>query len=976
LIPFLAGWAAVLSVLAAALAAAPPANAATTSPDTVKVTYTSSVVVTPTSIAGSAGDTFTFINERNQDNGLSYVSIVDNGGSVTMGGTPCTADTSCKVFDKTSLPYNSAVVTVVTTGTVTVRRYLVPSGGGAGTWSTVGTLTIGTGGSSGSTAPAPTPTFTLTYDGNGGQCSPSTSGLVATGAVVTLPLVGQCVRDGYTLKGFDTVPMYGPYMWLEPGTPVPVIGSNRLYAIWGVALVADSTHNQCPGHTTEWAPASGKVTAPKSWNCGSDILIGWSNQPDDARPLAYLPGQEFTISRSTTLWGIWVPRKTVTYQCATVPGTPAATQEVGANWNFTTASTCGGRLVYSWNTLEDGSGQSFAPGVSAKASEDLTLYAQNGPQYTVTWMPNGGTCNASTSTLYWGEPLTLPADKTCTRAGQALTGWNTTADGLGTELLDTPVTKNVTVYAVWKTIPVLTAQWTGSACPNTMVKATWSRTKKAFEVLLPSASGCTNGPYVLREWTYPDPANIFASRNNYVAGSTLAITADSLLYSAWNVPMFFDGNGGTCPTTSIAPEFSRPFQLPSRSECQRDGYALKSWALTASPTPSALQFAQGSYLTAMVPSTLYAQWARRYTLTFDSDGGTCSATTLSVIEGESYTLPDREGCSRDRYGLTGWGFVSKASGSAFLTPPASSFLAVGPITFVAQWTKLADCPKPPAAGVDWTGCDKRGAGLTDAVLTSAVLINTNFTSANLTGANLTGANLTGTLLRGATLTRAQLPQQNLFGRDLTGVTFTEVNLSSAYLAYQQLSGTQFSGADLRNANFTGANLSSANLSGANLTGANFSGANLSGANLSNAVLTNANLSSTNLSGANLTGSSASGVTLAKARVVNVPALLGNFTNADFTSAVLNGSRFEDSDLSGAKFASAELTDTDFTRTNLSSADFDHATTGCPGGRWSAGGHHEWRSSQITVTSPVKNLPSRGGESWSIVGGTLSMLCFP
>lgn len=93
--------------------------------------------VAPASLTGVAGDTFTLTNQRYNDNGLSYVALVDATGQVTMGGTPCTTDTSCPVFDTTSNPKNFGTFTVVSPGTLTVRRYLNNSG-----TTTIGTLTI------------------------------------------------------------------------------------------------------------------------------------------------------------------------------------------------------------------------------------------------------------------------------------------------------------------------------------------------------------------------------------------------------------------------------------------------------------------------------------------------------------------------------------------------------------------------------------------------------------------------------------------------------------------------------------------------------------------------------------------------------------------------------------------------------------------------------------------------------------------
>jgi hypothetical protein len=105
---------------------------------TVVVDYSSypTWAVTPASLTGIPGDTFGLQNNRNNDNGPSYVSLVDGTGSVTMNGVACTSDGACTVLDKTQ-GHNTGTFTVVTPGTLTVRRSL--SGGAA---STIGTLTI------------------------------------------------------------------------------------------------------------------------------------------------------------------------------------------------------------------------------------------------------------------------------------------------------------------------------------------------------------------------------------------------------------------------------------------------------------------------------------------------------------------------------------------------------------------------------------------------------------------------------------------------------------------------------------------------------------------------------------------------------------------------------------------------------------------------------------------------------------------
>lgn len=124
---------------------------------TVTVDYDSgtfSYTLSPTSLTGVAGDTFTLQNNRNNSAGADYVSIMNGTGSATLAGTPCTLTSSCTVPDSLSPP-TTGIVTLVTPGTFTISRDL------NGVTQTIGTLTVNQG-TTPAPAPAPTPTTTAT----------------------------------------------------------------------------------------------------------------------------------------------------------------------------------------------------------------------------------------------------------------------------------------------------------------------------------------------------------------------------------------------------------------------------------------------------------------------------------------------------------------------------------------------------------------------------------------------------------------------------------------------------------------------------------------------------------------------------------------------------------------------------------------------------------------------------------------------
>lgn len=120
----------------------------------------------------------------------------------------------------------------------------------------------------------------------------------------------------------------------------------------------------------------------------------------------------------------------------------------------------------------------------------------------------------------------------------------------------------------------------------------------------------------------------------------------------------------------------------------------------------------------------------------------------------------------------------------------------------------ADCSALPAAGVNWSSCNKQGQ--------------------NLAGQDLTGAIFKAAHLNGVDFTRSQL----------SGADFSYANLFQAELAQSKLTNALFTGANLRKANLQGADLRGADLSYSELEGARLDGALLAGARFDNAIWLN------------------------------------------------------------------------------------------------------------------------------------------
>ncbi len=124
-----------------------------------------------------------------------------------------------------------------------------------------------------------------------------------------------------------------------------------------------------------------------------------------------------------------------------------------------------------WNTQADGSGTDYAAGASfTMGTADVTLYAKwtKNPTYTVSYDGNGATSGSAPadSGLYEQNAAVSVSGNVSglARTGYTFAGWNTQADGSGTDYAAgaafTMGTADVTLYAKW--LPANTSSDSGS----------------------------------------------------------------------------------------------------------------------------------------------------------------------------------------------------------------------------------------------------------------------------------------------------------------------------------------------------------------------------------------------------------------------------------------------------------------------------------------------------------------------------------
>ena len=226
------------------------------------------------------------------------------------------------------------------------------------------------------------------------------------------------------------------------------------------------------------------------------LFTGW-NTAADGSGNSYAVGATYTANAAATLYAQWVEIYTVAYNANGGSGAPDAQEKV-EDIDLVLSSTVPTRDGYAfkgWNTAVDGNGDSYVAGDTYTANASVTLYAQWGAIYAVTFDANGGTGAPDAQVKVDGIDLVL-TNTVPTRTGYAFTGWNTKYNGNGDSYAPgATYTANaeVNLYAQWvpayivsvKTDTEDAVNWTitpNSAWAGQTVTATYSGKKKVKSV--------------------------------------------------------------------------------------------------------------------------------------------------------------------------------------------------------------------------------------------------------------------------------------------------------------------------------------------------------------------------------------------------------------------------------------------------------------------------------------------------------------
>jgi uncharacterized repeat protein (TIGR02543 family) len=374
-----------------------------------------------------------------------------------------------------------------------------------------------------------------------------------------------------------------------------------------------------------------------------------------------------------------------------------------------------GYTFANWNTAADGSGTSYSPTNTFAINANTTLYAQWTPvvptTYTVTY--NGNTNTSGTVPTDGSSPYT--AGSTVTVLGNSgslqwpgyfFAGWNTAADGLGTNYVggDTfTINANTILYAQWIIGGARlfysansTAGGTGTAPSRSGTAYTAFSTKPVVDNTGPftNANGYTFGGWnTLANGTgtsYP-PGSQYIMPGSGGIVSLFAqwidpATTFTLTYNANSA----EGGSGTAPNTPNPTTYSSKSTATilgntgpyTNSDPNKTFYG---WNTLANGT--GISYPAGSTLTMTANTSLYAQWVSatpQYTVTYDANGATGGSVPAPTNYPTGVQVPILGQGSLTKLGYVFLGWNASPAGAGSLYTPGYTFTSKT-ATLYALW---------------------------------------------------------------------------------------------------------------------------------------------------------------------------------------------------------------------------------------------------------------------------------------------------
>ena len=608
---------------------------------------------------------------------------------------------------------------------------------------------------------------TVTFDYNGGTGTPVSFTTSCGNLSTTLP---AATRDGYTFLGWWTAADGGSKVG-DAGANYDVATTTTIYAHWAQNFTVTYDLNGgaadpiCSGGTY-YVGQSVTVCSTTPTKTSSSFL-GWKRLDTDATVAG---GSTFTMpSNNVTIQAQW---ETVYFHIyyKEEDGTAIATDDVPqtAETTLRNQTPCVGYTFFGWSTRKIASETTTKPSIIGKGGASYT------PDADITVYP-----------VYARSEGATTVKDTLTVANTGVTTSYTPVEGINKDKTPKTIHSNA-VYAIgaYNSSGMQFTDGTSNEDQqkSSLITTTSGGSLQAIQARIPYAASTTR--YLYTKGNTSD----YTMQNRSSQGGTLAWTithstkadkwyshdfsedgyssffmycgggatkVDSIIVT-WgtgtyyyathcntkeNVTVTYNGNGGTvgCGSpadgaiTSVTWDYKNsgadaPALASEQTICasatRSGGYVLRDWTTGADGTGT--HYTPGASITSLANDiTLYAQWDRVYTVTFNDQGATTSRTQASG--GSTVAVPSNPTPCNTKPGVTwtfaGWGsqdgLAQSLNGHIVIPEGTSTYTPTDDITLYAVYRKSTSTSDAFAVGTSgaYTIGAKQGAEYAECLAT-------------------------------------------------------------------------------------------------------------------------------------------------------------------------------------------------------------------------------------------------------------------
>ncbi|MGL1902086.1 MAG: InlB B-repeat-containing protein [Fibrobacterales bacterium] len=315
-----------------------------------------------------------------------------------------------------------------------------------------------------------------------------------------------------------------------------------------------------------------------------------------------------------------------------------------------------------------------------------TLYAVWTPNtIALQFLPNLGSGSATQSALA-GSQTALAPNHTITRTGYTLSGWSWTTNGTadyqtGDEI--TWPTAPRALYAIWDAASItIRLNSDGAGSPDQ------TQTSTADQATALKTTPFSRSGYTFSGWATTQGGTVTHQNGATITWPTATIT----LYAVWNAQSHAV-TFNKYPTTGVggatnAQSCNTGTQLTlSSNGYTRVGYTFSGWSLASGGTTVA--YSNGAVINCPTTGTLslYSMWsANTQTITYNSNGGSGSISSLTTTTGASVTLNSGSTFTKSGYALSGW--ATSANGAIAYTLSQAITMPANNLILYAKWAEI------------------------------------------------------------------------------------------------------------------------------------------------------------------------------------------------------------------------------------------------------------------------------------------------